>query len=166
MPKKPYKLDQVAIRMVKERPLLSDEPVNSPDKVVRLVHELLKDYDREAFAVINFQTNLQPINMNIVSIGALNASLAHPREILKSVVLSNAAAVMLIHNHPSGMVRPSEEDRTVTAKLSQLLNLMEVNLIDHIILGPEEQYYSFHENCEKSLSGEEPIHKKDKGWER
>lgn len=51
--KNPYKLDQVAIRMVKERPLISDEPVNSPEKVVKLVHELLKDYDREVFAVIN-----------------------------------------------------------------------------------------------------------------
>ena len=90
MPKKnPYKLDQVAIRMVKERPLISDEPVNSPEKVVKLVHELLKDYDREVFAVINFQTNLQPINMNIVSVGALNASMVHPREMLKSIVLSN-----------------------------------------------------------------------------
>ena len=88
MPKKnPYKLDQVAIRMVKERPLISDEPVNSPEKVVKLVHEFLKDYDREVFAVINFQTNLQPINMNIVSVGALNASMVHPREMLKSIVL-------------------------------------------------------------------------------
>ena len=51
--KNPYKLDQVAIRVVKERPLISDEPVNSPEKVVKLVHELLKDYDREVFAVIN-----------------------------------------------------------------------------------------------------------------
>ena len=164
MPKKPYKLDTAAIRMVKERPLLSDEPVNSPDKVVHLLHELLKDYDREVFAVVNFQTNMQPINMNIVSVGALNASLVHPREMLKSVVLSNAASVMLIHNHPSGTVRPSEEDKTVTAKFSQLLNLMDVGLLDHIILGPEEQYYSFHENCEKSLRGEMPTQKnRDRG---
>ena len=162
MPKKPYKLDQVAIRMVKERPLLSDVPVNTPETVVHLVHELLKDYDREVFAVVNFQTNMQPINMNIVSIGALNASLVHPREMLKSVVLSNSAAVMLIHNHPSGMVRPSDEDKAVTAKLFQLLNLMEVSLLDHIILGPEEQYYSFHENCEKSLHGEMPVQKNDR----
>ena len=156
MPKKnPYKLDQVAIRMVKERPLISDEPVNSPEKVVKLVHEFLKDYDREVFAVINFQTNLHPINMNIVSVGALNASMVHPREMLKSIVLSNAAAVMLVHNHPSGQVQPSAEDISVTAKMSQLMKL----------LGPGEQYYSFHESDVRTLNGEAPI-KKDRGWER
>ena len=166
MPKKnPYKLDQVAIRMVKERPLISDEPVNSPEKVVKLVHEFLKDYDREVFAVINFQTNLQPINMNIVSVGALNASMVHPREMLKSIVLSNAAAVMLIHNHPSGQVSPFNEDRTITARMAELLKLMEVTFVDHIILGPGEQYYSFHESDVKALSGEATV-KKDKGWER
>lgn len=163
--KTPYKLDQVAIRMVKERPLISDEPVNSPEKVVKLVHELLKDYDREVFAVINFQTNLQPINMNIVSVGALNASMIHPREMLKSIVLSNAAAVMMVHNHPSGQVQPSAEDISVTAKMSQLMKLMEVSLLDHIILGPGEQYYSFHESDIKALNGEIPV-KKDRGWER
>ena len=166
MPKKdPYKLDQVAIRMVKERPLISDEPVNSPEKVVKLVYEFLKDYDREVFAVINFQTNLQPINMNIVSVGALNASMVHPREMLKSIVLSNAAAVMMVHNHPSGQVQPSAEDISVTAKMSQLMKLMEVTLLDHIILGPGEQYYSFHESDIRTLNGEVPV-KKDRGWER
>ena len=154
MPKKPYKLDQVAIRMVKERPLLSETPVNTPDSVVRLLHELFKDYDREVFAVVNFQHNMQPINMNIVSIGALNMTLVHPREMLKSIVLSNASGVMLIHNHPSGQLIPSEEDKIMTAKMSKLLELMEVNLIDHIILGPGEGYYSFHERGERSLKGE------------
>ncbi len=166
MPKKnPYKLDQVSIRMVKERPLLSDEPVNTPEKVVKLAHELLRDYDREVFAVVNFQNNLQPINLNIVSVGALNASLVHPREMLKSIVLSNAAAVMMIHNHPSGQVSPSNEDRTVTARMAELLKLMEVTLVDHIILGPGEQYYSFHESDIRTLNGGVPM-KKDRAWER
>ena len=166
MPKKNlYKLDQVANRMVKERPLLSDEPVNSPEKVVELAHELLKDYDREVFAVINFQTNLQPINLNIVSVGALNASMVHPREMLKSIVLSNAAAVMMVHNHPSGQVQPSAEDKAVTARMAELLKLMEVTLVDHIILGPGEQYYSFHESDVRTLKGEAPV-KKDRDWER
>ena len=127
MTKKPYKLDRVAIRMVKERPLLSDVPVNTPDSVVKLIQELLKDYDREIFAIVNFQSNLQPINMNIVSVGALNASLVHPREMLKSVVLSNASAVMMIHNHPGGTMRPSNEDITA-GKLSLPVILAKVVL--------------------------------------
>ena len=103
--------------------------------------------------------------MNIVSVGALNASMVHPREMLKSIVLSNSAAVMLVHNHPSGQVQPSAEDISVTAKMSQLMKLMEVSLLDHIILGPGEQYYSFHESDIKALNGEIPV-KKDRGWER
>ncbi|MDY6342136.1 MAG: JAB domain-containing protein, partial [Lachnospiraceae bacterium] len=98
---KPYKLDQVGIRMVKEPPLYSVEPVNSPQAAVRLMAETLKGYDREVLAVVNLRNDLKPINMNIVSIGTLNQSLAHPREILKSIVLSNAGSVMLFHNHPS-----------------------------------------------------------------
>ena len=103
--------------------------------------------------------------MNIVSVGALNASMVHPREMLKSIVLSNAAAVMMVHNHPSGQVQPSAEDISVTAKMSQLMKLMEVTLLDHIILGPGEQYYSFHESDVRTLNGELPI-KKDRGRER
>ena len=141
MPKKnPYKLDQVAIRMVKERPLISDEPVNSPEKVVKLVHEFLKDYDREVFAVINFQTNLQPINMNIVSVGALNASMVHPREMLKSIVLSNAAAVMMVHNHPSGDVSPSQIDINAMERIKSVEELLSLPLMDFIICG--DGYFS------------------------
>lgn len=146
-----YKLDQVAIRMVKERPLLSDTPIHNASDAVRVMHELLKDLDREVVAVVNFQTDMRPINMNIISMGAVNASMAHPREILKSIILSNAAAVMLIHNHPSGRVQPSPEDRKVTSKVSELMSLMEIQFLDHIILGTGERYYSFRENNVLSL---------------
>ena len=146
MPKKnTYKLDQVSIRMVKERPLISDEPINSPEKAVELVHELLKDYDREVFAVVNFQTNLQPINLNIVSIGALNASLVHPREMLKSIVLSNAAAVMMVHNHPSGDPAPSRADIQTTRRLAESGQLLGIRVLDHIIIG-DGTYFSFKES--------------------
>ena len=133
-----YKLDRVAIRMVKERPLLSDTPVHSVDDAIRVMHDLFKDMDREVAAVVNFQTDMRPINMNIISMGALNAAMVHPREVMKSVILSNAAAVMLVHNHPSGRVQPSAEDRKVTAKVSEILNLMDIQFLDHIILGTGE----------------------------
>lgn len=91
---KPYKLPKVAIRMVKEPPLYSSEPVNRPSDAVRLVRELLQSYDREAVVIVNLDTRAKPINFNIVSVGTLNASLAHPREIMKSAVLSNAAYIV------------------------------------------------------------------------
>ena len=94
MTETPYSLDKVAIRMVKEPPLYSSTPVRSPDDAVRLMAEMLKGYDREVFCIVNFRNDMTPINMNIVSMGTLNASLVHPREILKSSILSNAAHVM------------------------------------------------------------------------
>ena len=107
---RPYKLDRVAIRMVKEPPLYSVEPIRSPEDAVRVVAEMLRQYDREAFCIVNLRNDLSPINMNIVSTGTLNASIAHPREILKSAVLSNASATMLFHNHPSGNLMPCNQN--------------------------------------------------------
>ena len=143
---KPYKLDQVGIRMVKEPPLYSAEPVNSPQAAVRLMSETLKGYDREVLAVVNLRNDLKPINMNIVSIGTLNQSLAHPREILKSIVLSNAGSVMLFHNHPSGNLTPSQEDISLTDRMSKICELLGTPIVDHIIIGNDDRYFSFREN--------------------
>ena len=146
MPQKPYHLDKVAIRMVKEPPLYSSTPVRSPDDAVRLMAEMLKDYDREVFCIVNFRNDMTPINMNIVSMGTLDASLVHPREILKSTVLSNAAFVMAFHNHPTGSLVPSQPDIETTDRLQQLYSLAGIEFLDHIIIGSGDQYYSFREN--------------------
>ena len=97
--KKAFGLEQVAIRKVEMPPLHSEYPVNSPEAAVKLMADMLKDYDREVVAVVNLGPDLKPINVNIVSMGALDQSLIHPREVLKSSILSNAASIMLIHNH-------------------------------------------------------------------
>ena len=146
MTETPYALDKVAIRMVKEPPLYSSTPVRSPDDAVRLIAEMLKGYDREVFCIVNFRNDMTPINMNIVSMGTLNASLVHPREILKSSILSNAAHVMAFHNHPSGSLSPSQEDIQITDRLQKLLDLAGIPLLDHIIIGNGDRYYSFREN--------------------
>ena len=146
MTETPYSLDKVAIRMVKEPPLYSSTPVRSPDDAVRLMAEMLKGYDREVFCIVNFRNDMTPINMNIVSMGTLNASLVHPREILKSSILSNAAHVMAFHNHPSGSLSPSQEDIQITDRLQKLLDLAGIPLLDHIIIGYGDRYYSFREN--------------------
>ena len=123
---KPYKLPKVAIRMVKEPPLYSSEPVNRPGDAVRLVREMLQSYDREAVVIVNLDTRAKPINFNVVSVGTLNASLAHPREIMKSAVLSNAASVMLIHNHPSGSIEPSADDIRLTNNMYSVCRILEI----------------------------------------
>ena len=145
MNSKQFYLNNVAIRLVKEPPLHSDYPLDNPGAVVKLMADTLKDYDREVFAIINLQADLRPINVNIVSVGALEQSLVHPREVLKSTILSNASAVMLCHNHPSGRLSPSREDIAVTDRLAQLCSLLGVRLVEHVIVGRGEEYYSFHE---------------------
>ncbi len=140
-----FELDRVAIRMVKEPPLYSDVNLNSPQAVVKLMADTLKDMDREVFAVVNLRTDLKPINVNFVSVGAMNEAMVHPREVLKSIVLSNSLGVMLVHNHVTGNSKPSPSDITLTDRMAQLCGLLGVQLYDHVIVGPGDTYYSFAE---------------------
>ena len=79
--------------------------------------------------------------------GTLNSSLVHPRETLKSTILSNASNVLLFHNHPSGKLKPSKEDISITDQLVQAFNMMGIKVLDHIIVGNATNYYSFLEQC-------------------
>lgn len=151
-PENRFKLKQVAIRMVEMPPLLSDIPFDGPEAVVKVMADMLKDYDREVVAIVNLKSDTRPINMNVVSMGALDQSIAHPREILKSTVLSNASAVMLVHNHPSGKCQPSTEDITLTARMKSIFDLMGIRFLDHIIVGSGKDYYSFHQHDVLPLS--------------
>ena len=142
------KLEQVAIRMVEQPPLYSNEPMNNPDAAIRVMNEFLSQMDRELFCIVNLQADLTPINMNIVSVGSLNEALINPREIFKSAILSNAHSMMLIHNHPSGNLTPSTSDIQTTARIQQLGELMGISLVDHIITGRDGNYYSFRDKGE------------------
>lgn len=140
-----HTLPQVSIRMVQERPLISEEVMNTPESAIRVMNDFLKEMDREMVCVVNLQSDLKPISMNVVSMGALNQSLVHPRELMKSAILSNASSFMMIHNHPSGSLEPSAEDIRITDRMQQVGDLLGIPLTDHIITGLDQQYYSFHE---------------------
>ena len=142
------KLEQVAIRMVEQPPLYSNEPMNNPDAAIRVMNEFLSQMDRELFCIVNLQADLTPINMNIVSVGSLNEALINPREIFKSAILSNAHSMMLIHNHPSGNLTPSTSDIQTTARMQELGELIGISLVDHIITGRNGNYYSFRDKGE------------------
>ncbi|MGN1382754.1 MAG: JAB domain-containing protein [Eubacterium sp.] len=140
-----YSLDQVSVRMVKEAPLLSSEQITSPEAAVRILSDAFRDYDREVVGVVHLRNDNAPINMTIASIGTLNSSLAHPRELMKAAFLSNAASIILFHNHPSGNLEPSKEDIALTNRMQQLCTLAGVPVLDYIILGKDQYYYSFRE---------------------
>ena len=141
-----YKMDQVSIRMVKEPPLISENPITGPESAVDIIGEYLKDFDRELMVLVNLRSDGKPINMNIMSIGTINASIACPREALKVSILSNAAAIMLFHNHPSGNLIPSRDDIRATDRLIKAYDLMNIPVLDHIIVGPNMRFYSMREH--------------------
>ena len=144
--KKEHRLDNVAIRLVKEPPLYSTEPVDTPEKAVKLLSDVLSEYDREVFAIVMMQVDLKPIAVSIVSVGALSETLAHPREILKPIILANANAVLLAHNHVSGSLTPSSYDIETTDRMQKLCTMLGTPLLDHVIISRYNRFFSFKEN--------------------
>lgn len=145
-------LERVSIRLVEESPLLSKDPINNPEAAIHVLGSWLEQMDRELFCIINLRTDLRPINMNIVSVGALNYAQVHPREVMKSAILSNAASIMVVHNHPSGNLTPSKEDILLTDRLQQVGDLLRIPLMDHIITGKNYEYYSIREQMDYRAS--------------
>lgn len=147
MPKKnPFKLDVVSIRLNKDAPLMSGHPVKSPEDAVKLIGQELCEMDREVVCIINLKSDGTPINCTFASMGALDRSVAHPRELLKATILSNASTMIMLHNHPSGNLDPSMEDSMLTDRMIKLCDLVGVPLVDHIIVGGDNtDYFSFKE---------------------
>lgn len=139
-------LKVVNIRLVKEPSLYSEKRLETPKAVIEFMAEEMAAYDREILCVLNLKSNCQVINMNIVSIGCINATIVSPREVFKSAILSNASGMIALHNHPSGSIRPSREDVRVTRQLIKGGRIMGIELMDHIIVGGASgEMYSFRE---------------------
>lgn len=142
-----YNLDVVQIRLVKEAAWYSDTPINSGKDAVDFLARKFDDLDREIFCILNLTTEGKVINFNVVSIGTLNASLVSPREVFKSSILSNAASIIALHNHPSGSLKASKQDKLITQRLREAGELLDIQLLDHIIVGGKDgRFYSFHED--------------------
>ena len=137
-----YELERISIRLVKDPPLLSDRPVRGPSDAVDLIHGFLHDFDRELMVVLNLKNDGTPINLNVMSVGTLGATVSNPREALKASILSNAAKVILFHNHPSGSLKPSAEDIATTDRMIRAYDMLGISLLDHIIIGGRGSYYS------------------------
>ncbi|MBU3075692.1 RadC family protein [Clostridium estertheticum] len=126
----------VKIQMIKESSILyNHRKITSPSDAYNLFKEIFEGADREKLIVISLDTKNQPTTINVVSIGTLNTSLVHPREVFKSAILSNAASIILAHNHPSGDATPSGEDINITNRLRDAGKLLGIDLVDHIIIG-------------------------------
>lgn len=135
----------VSVKLVKESSLLyKDRSIRSPQDGYELLKQFLGEVDREHFIVLCLDTKNQPTAINTCHIGSLNASVVHPREVMKPAILSNAASILVGHNHPSGNPKPSHEDIEVTKRLMEVGKILGIELLDHIILGDNE-YVSLRE---------------------
>lgn len=142
-----YSFPEAYVQLCERTMLYSEQPLNTPQKAIDMMRNVLSRMDREYLCVVNLDTQLRPINYNIVSIGGLDGALAPMSNIFKTAVLSNAASIILTHNHPSGNVTPSEQDIQVTRKVEEASRLMDIQLLDHVIVaGRTGEMYSFREH--------------------
>ena len=128
-----FEIDCVGVRLVKEKPLVSDREINDINDVNELVKKHITDFDREVFAIIGFNTRMKPVMFNICHIGALDRSIVHPREVFKPLILSNSSSFIAYHNHPAGSLEASSMDLLVTKTLKEAGDVVGIQLNDHII---------------------------------
>ncbi len=119
-------------------------PIKSPGDIV----PFLKNYavsEKEHFLLVTLNGGHEIIQIHVITVGTLNRTLIHPREIFSVAIRENAAAIIVSHNHPSGNCEPSREDILVTENLEKVSLIMGIDLLDHVIVS-RENYYSFLEN--------------------
>ena len=133
------RINVISLKIVKEGSILYDvRRLSTPSEAAGLGKRFLEDLDREQVIVCCLDNKNQPVSINVVSVGILNSSLVHPREVFKTAILSNAASIILFHNHPSGDPEPSQEDINITSRIRDSGNIVGIELLDHIIIGSEE----------------------------
>jgi DNA repair protein RadC len=125
------------IRMVRERRqgYGSLRRVRNAHDVYEAFRAHFEPMDREQFVAVILDGRNRILGFNLVSVGTLTSALVHPREVFKPAILANAAAIVLVHNHPSGDPEPSDEDKALTQRLKQAGDLMGIRVLDHVVIG-------------------------------
>jgi DNA repair protein RadC len=119
-----------------------DKPlVKTPEDVAGLVRSRLKGKKKEYFLALLLDTRNQLIRVAEISVGSLDSSVVHPREVFKEAVLASAASVIFVHNHPSGDPEASEDDINLSKRLAEAGQLMGIDVLDHVIIG-DRKYLS------------------------
>ena len=132
--------------------LVCEDPQHNPGSEIKAlsgskeayeyIRQGLENKDREFFVAILLNRKNVPLGVNLVSVGSLSATTVHPREVYKPAILASAAALIVAHNHPSGDPRPSLEDDKLTRNLAEAGQILDIELLDHIIVG-SDSFYSF-----------------------
>ncbi len=122
-------------RRLSGAPILRSEEYTSSKKIYDLIRPYLEDKQTEHFLIITLDARYHLIAMDNISIGTVNQSLVHPREVFKAAINRRASFIILAHNHPSGDSNPSKEDLIVTEKLISISKVIGIPIIDHVIVG-------------------------------
>lgn len=131
-------------------------PLDSSEKVAGVLRRWLAtrskvDRDKEHFWVIGLDTKLNVKYFEVVTIGTLDASLVHPREVFRFAIMQGVASIVIGHNHPSGDITPSQEDRNVTRSLVKAGKILGIRVVDHLIVGMNGHRFSFAESLSEDL---------------
>jgi DNA repair protein RadC len=139
-----YKKSLVRVQLVREKS--PRKLVSSPALAVELVKNEMQSFDREYLVCVYLDTSNRVAAIEESAKGTIDRAPVCPRDIFKSGILSNSSSLIVLHNHPSGSCKPSEDDIKATDILKKAGELIGIALIDHIIVGAEGGYYSFQEN--------------------
>jgi DNA repair protein RadC len=133
---------ELSRRIQSQSKLFSNKKVTSPEVVAEIFMPLLRDEMKERFVVVCLNSSNKIIKHETISMGNLNSSIVHPREIFKVAIDCLSASIILVHNHPSGSLEPSSEDISITKKIAEAGKLMDIPVFDHLIV-TGEGYTSF-----------------------
>ncbi len=140
----PTKIDIVRIEMVRDGTLdYGKRTIRGPRDLAELGQTFIRNADREIFLLVCLDAKNHVNCIHVVSIGTVNASLVAPREVMKVAILSSAASIACIHNHPSGDPDPSNDDIQITDRIAECGELFGIGLIDHVIISGDGSYQSF-----------------------
>lgn len=133
---------ELSRRILSQSKWFSDQKVTSPQDIADIFIPLLRDDNKERFIVVCLNSSNKIIKHETISIGNLNSSVVHPREIFKVAIDNSSASIILIHNHPSGNPEPSNEDISITKKIVESGKILDIPVFDHLIIAGET-YTSF-----------------------
>ncbi len=126
------------------------EEIHGPQDVAYYLMPRFKAENREQFVLMALNVQNGIIATRIIAVGSLTAAVVHPREVFREAILYSASAIVVAHNHPSGVPEPSREDKLVTRQLKKCGEIMDIPVLDHVILG-ENSFYSFKEKRTRTL---------------
>ncbi|MBC8521282.1 MAG: JAB domain-containing protein [Methanomicrobia archaeon] len=142
MKKETYTCQHVFIQLIKEKDVEYDK-ITFPACATEIARKIIKQNDREHFIVLCLDGSNHVVCVNTVHVGTVSSVNINLREVLKPVILSNSCSIIVVHNHPSGDPAPSDNDHRITEKIQEACKLFDIPLLDHVILGDDNKFYSF-----------------------